>query len=62
MNSKEITEKYYKTFYSRTIGIKGTGIVGFLSRYPHKLMEKISHIMLIEFWKLVLARANTLNM
>jgi ubiquinone/menaquinone biosynthesis C-methylase UbiE len=44
MNSKEITEEYYKTFYSRTIGIKGTGIVGFLSRYPHKLMEKnITH-------------------
>ena len=40
MNSNEITEQYYKTFYSNTIGIKATGIVGFLSRYPHKLMEK----------------------
>ena len=40
MNFMEITEQYYKTFYSRTIGIKATGIVGFLSRYPHKLMEK----------------------
>jgi ubiquinone/menaquinone biosynthesis C-methylase UbiE len=40
MNSMEITKQYYRTFYSQTIGIKGTGIVGFLSRYPHKLMEK----------------------
>ena len=44
MNSKEMTEKYYKTFYRKTVGIKGTGIVGLLSRYPHKLMEKnITH-------------------
>jgi phosphatidylethanolamine/phosphatidyl-N-methylethanolamine N-methyltransferase len=42
--SKEIAEKYHETFYSEVIGVKGTGIVGFLSRYPHKLMEKnITH-------------------
>ena len=33
-------EHYYKEFYSRMVGIRSTGIMSVLWKYPHKLMEK----------------------
>lgn len=40
MNCENITRHYYETLYSPTIGNESKGLLGFLSRYPHKLMEK----------------------
>ena len=33
-------EKYYKSIYSRMMGIQSTGLMSLLWKYPHKLMEK----------------------
>lgn len=40
MSDGNLSRHYYKSFYSRTIGVDSRGILKFLSGYPHKLMEK----------------------
>jgi len=33
-------EEYYRSFYAQVVGENATGIMGYLSCYPHKLLEK----------------------
>ena len=33
-------EEYYQTFYEQVVGVDAKGIMGYLSSYPHKLLEK----------------------
>lgn len=33
-------DRYYKSIYSRMVGIESTGLMSLMWKYPHKLMEK----------------------